>query len=77
MLLTLAQPRDAIVEFEQLQEPRDAESPRYVFALSTALVRAGRVAEGIKLASEARRLALDFGQTELADAIARELARLR
>lgn len=77
MLLALARPEQAVVEFEQLQEPRDAESPRYVFALSTALVRAGRVAEGIKLASEARRLALDFGQTELADAIARELARLR
>ena len=77
MLLALARPEQAVVEFEQLQEPRDAESPRYVFALSTALVRAGRVAEGIRLASEARALALDFGQTELADAIARELARLR
>jgi hypothetical protein len=77
MLLALAQPQQAIIEFEKVQQPRDAESPRYVFALSTALVRAGRVAEGIALASEARRLALEFGQTELAETIARELARVK
>ena len=32
----------AIVELEKLQQPLDAETPRYLFALSTAHVRAGR-----------------------------------
>jgi tetratricopeptide (TPR) repeat protein len=77
MLLFLGQPEQAVVEFEKLQQPVDAETPRYLFALSTAHVRAGRKDEGIKLASDARRLALDYGQTDLADAIVRELAKLK
>jgi tetratricopeptide (TPR) repeat protein len=77
MLLALNRPEQAVVEFEQLQRPVDAETPRYVFALSTAYVRAGRVTEGIELANAARRLAIEQGQTELADAIGRELSKLK
>ena len=57
----------AIVEFEKLQQPVDAETPRYLFALSTALVRAGRIADG-RAGRRPRRSAWppSFGQTELA-----------
>ena len=60
----------AIAEFEKLRQPVDAETPRYLFALSTALVRAGRIAEDARFGAEAQRLATEFGQTELARAIA-------
>jgi hypothetical protein len=40
-------------------------------------VRAGRKAEGITWATEARNLALQFGQHELVAAIERDLARLK
>jgi hypothetical protein len=68
---------DAIAELEKLTEPRDSEAPRYLFALATAHVQASHKDEGIKWAAEARNLALEYGQRELADAIDRELAKLR
>jgi hypothetical protein len=67
----------AIAAFEALREPVDAETPRYLFALSTALVRAGKVEDGRRLAAEAQTLAIEFGQTEFARAIAAELAKLK
>ena len=77
MLLALGRPDEAAMEFMQLQQPVDAETPRYVFALSTAYVLAGKRAEGVKLAADAQRLALEYGQTDLAAAIAAELAKLK
>jgi tetratricopeptide (TPR) repeat protein len=77
MLLALGRNEAAIVEFEKVQQPIDAETPRYVFALSTVYVRAGKTSEGIKLATDAQRLAIEYGQTDLAAAIARELAKLK
>ncbi|MGH9372524.1 MAG: tetratricopeptide repeat protein, partial [Vicinamibacterales bacterium] len=77
MLIALDQVPQAIAELEKLREPQDSETPRYVFALAAAHVRAGHTAEGKALASEAQRLAQQFGQTDLAAAIARELARLK
>ena len=77
MLIALGKPDEAIGELQKLTEPRDAESPRYLFALATAYVRAGHRAEGVKWASDARTLALQFGQNDLAAAIERELASLR
>ena len=59
MLIALARPDDAIVELEKLTEPRDAEAPRYLFALATAHVRAGHRDEGIKWATDAQQLALE------------------
>jgi tetratricopeptide (TPR) repeat protein len=67
----------AIAAFEALREPVDAETPRYLFALSTALVRAGKVEDGRRLAAEAQQLAEKFGQTDFARAIAAELAKLK
>jgi len=77
MLIALGKTDEAIQELEKLQEPRDAEAPRYLFALATAYVRAGRKDEGIKWATDAKALALEHGQQDLAAAIERELARLR
>jgi len=77
MLLVLGEVSEALVEFEKLQQPQDAETPRYVFALATAHVRAGHTDEGLRLATEARRLALQYEQPDLAAAIERELARLK
>jgi len=77
MLIALGKPDEAIGELQKLTEPRDAESPRYLFALATAYVRAGHRAEGVKWASDAKALALQFGQNDLAAAIERELATLK
>jgi tetratricopeptide (TPR) repeat protein len=77
MLIALGQTDEAITELEKLTEPRDADAPRYLFALATAHVRAGHREEGIKWATDAKQLAAARGQAELAAAIERELARLR
>jgi Tfp pilus assembly protein PilF len=77
MLLALGRIDEAILELEKLTQPRDGEAPRYLFALATAYVRAGRKDEGIKWASDAKTLALAHGQSDLAAAIERDLARLR
>jgi tetratricopeptide (TPR) repeat protein len=77
MLLALGRTDEAVKEFARIVEQRDAESPRYLFALAAAYVRSGRKEEGVKWATEAKRLAQEFGQAELAAAIERELARLK
>jgi hypothetical protein len=46
-------------------------------ALSTAYVRSGRKDEGVRWATEARQLALQYGDTALAAAIERDLAMIR
>jgi protein O-GlcNAc transferase len=77
MLLALGRSDDAVAALERLTEPRDDEAPRYLFALATAHLRAGHRDQGIKWATDARQLALEHGQHELAAAIERDLARLR
>jgi tetratricopeptide (TPR) repeat protein len=77
MLIALGRLDEAIAELQKITQPRDAEAPRYLFALSTAYVRAGRKEEGIRWATDARQLALQFGDTALAAAIERELAVIR
>jgi tetratricopeptide (TPR) repeat protein len=77
MLLAQGRSEEAIVELEKLIEPRDAEAPPYIFALATAYVRSGHQAEGIRWATEARQLALKYGDTALAAAIERDLASIR
>ena len=68
---------EAIGELERLRLPEDAEAPRYRFALSAALVRAGKVERGRAEAAAALDLARKFGQSELAASIERDLALLR
>ena len=76
-LLALGRPREAIVELEKLDQPRDAESPRYLFALSVAHIRAGNKDDGIRWATEAKRLAAEYGQHELAASIEQQLGSLK
>ena len=77
MFLAIGKAPEALAEFDKLQQPVDAETPRYLFALSAAYVRTGRKDQGIEMASRAQRLALEYGQSDLASAIARELAKLK
>ena len=77
MLIGQGRPDEAIGVLEPAAEPRDAETPRYLFALATAHVRAGHKEEGVKRATEAAALARALGQQELAAAIERDLAALR
>ena len=77
MLVVLGRLGDAIAELEMLRQPVDPETPRYLFLLSAAYVRSGRIADGVELGGEARRLAFQFGQTDFAAVIAAELAKLK
>ncbi len=77
MLIALGRPEEAVVELQKLTEPRDAEAPRYLFALSTAHLRSGRKDEAVRWATDARQLALQYGDTALAAAIERDLATIR
>ena len=77
MLIALRRYADAISALDPLAEPRDAETPRYLFALATAHIHAGHRAEGVTLATDARDLAVRFGDTALAAAIDRELAAIK
>ena len=77
MLMSQRRDEEAILELRKLTEPRDAEAPRYLFALATAYVRAGRKGEGIIWATDAAALARTFGQEDLAAAIERDLQSLK
>jgi tetratricopeptide (TPR) repeat protein len=77
MLIALGKTREAIAELEKLTAPRDVEAPPYLLALATAYARAGDKALAIKWATDARQLALEHGQQELAAAIDRQLSSIR
>ncbi len=77
MLIALGRSADAVTVLERLIEPRDAESARYVFALSVAHIRSGNKAAGMKWAADARERAAGSSQPELAAAIDRELASIK
>ncbi len=77
MLIALARAPEAVTVLEPIVEPNDAESARYVFALSVACIRSGNKDAGIAWAAEARRRAAAFGQQDLAAAIDRELASIK
>jgi len=73
MLIALNRPDEAVAELQPLTEPRDAEAPRYLFALSVAHARSGHRDQAIAWANEAKQLALKYGDRELAAAIDRNL----
>lgn len=66
----------AIAHLERLREPVDAETARYLFALSVAHVRRGDRAEGRRVAEQALALAQRFGDTATAATIEAELRKL-
>jgi tetratricopeptide (TPR) repeat protein len=75
-LVAAGQLDEAIVELEKIRVPEDDEAPRYLFALSAALVRAGNVQRGRVEALAALELARRYGQSDLAATIERDLAML-
>jgi len=77
MLIAKGRPDEAVAELQKITEPRDAEAPKYLFALSTAYVQAGQKSEGIRWGTAAKQLALQYGDSALAVAIERDLAMIR
>jgi tetratricopeptide (TPR) repeat protein len=67
---------EATVHLETLRSPPHAETPRYLFALSTAYLRGGRKEEAIRVANEALALARQLGDERMASFIASELRKL-
>jgi len=76
MLVAQQKHTEAIAEMEKTLEPEDAETPRYLYALAAAWVRAGDREKGLRYGKEAQQKATALGQTELAATIARDLRRL-
>jgi tetratricopeptide (TPR) repeat protein len=76
MLIARQRYAEAIAELVLVADRDLPDRPRYLFALATAYVLSGDVAAGKHRAIEARDLARQKGQRELADAIDRDLARL-
>lgn len=77
VLMRLKKPDEAIVHLEELREPVDAESAQYLFALSVAYVRTGRVEDATRAALEAIEVARRFGDERTAAAIEAELRKLK
>jgi tetratricopeptide (TPR) repeat protein len=77
LLVSAGRLKEAISQFERLQEPEDEETPRYLFALSAARVRAGEIEDGRAQAAAALTMARRYGQQELAATIERDLAGLK
>src|SRR6266540_1131226 len=68
--------REAIEELQKIVTPEDEETPRYLYALAAAYVRAGDREKGVSYAQEARRKAEALGQAELVASIDKDLRRL-
>jgi Flp pilus assembly protein TadD len=77
MLIARGQFIDAIAQLDPLKSVEHPDRPRFLFGLATAYVLAGRREEGQRYAIEARDLARERGQRELADSIDRDLAKLK
>ncbi len=76
-LIELDQVPEAVSELNGILEPRDAETPSYLHALALAYARLGNASEATARATEARQLAVSFGQAELVSAIDQTLAYLK
>lgn len=67
---------EAIAMLEPLRAPWQPETPRYLFALSTAYLRRGRRGEALRTATEALTLARRLGDERMATFIDAELRKL-
>ena len=77
VLMALGQPGDAIEQLRRVLLPEDDDTPRYMYALSTAYCAAGDPAQASRYAAEALSRAREHGQTELAASIEQSLRRIR
>ena len=76
VLVAAGRLREAIEELQKIVTPEDEETPRYLYALGAAHVRAGNREKGVAYAKEARRKAEALGQAELVASIDKDLRRL-
>ena len=76
MLVAQKRYGDAIAEFTRILQPDDGDTPRFMFALAAAYVRAGKLEDGRRYATQAKQRAEALGQRELAAAIERDLRQL-
>jgi predicted Zn-dependent protease len=77
VLVQLGRPAEAVPQFEQILEPDDEETPRYLYALGAAWARAGDRAQALRHLEDARRRASARGQADLVAAIERDLQRVQ
>lgn len=77
VLLALGQPREAVEQLQKALLPEDGDTPRYMYALSTAYLVAGDAAEAGRYAAQALQRAREHGQTDLAASIEQSLRRIR
>lgn len=77
VLMTLGQPREAIEQLRKVLLPEDDETPRYMYALSTAYFAAGDSTQASRYAAEALSRAREHKQTELAARIEQSLQRIK
>jgi tetratricopeptide (TPR) repeat protein len=68
--------REAIEVFQKIVATDDEDTPRYLYALASAYVRAGERDTGVRYAREARDKAAALGQTDLVASIEKDLGQL-
>jgi tetratricopeptide (TPR) repeat protein len=77
VLVALGRPREAAEQFEWLLVPETIETPRFAYALATAWLAAGEIAQARKYGEQALEIARRLGQTELAAKIEADLNRMK
>lgn len=77
VLVALGRPREAVEQFERLLVPETTETPRFAYALATAWLAAGEIAQARKHGQQALEIARRLGQTELATKIEADLKRMK
>jgi tetratricopeptide (TPR) repeat protein len=77
LLVVQGRSRDAVEQFQRILQPEDNDTPRYMYALASALFAAGERSKGREYAEEALRRARALGQSDLAAQIEREIERMR
>ena len=77
LLLQTGKATEALAELTKLADATGPAAPRMLFALSVASYRAGRIADAVTWGRKARDLAVTEGQSELAAAIERDLAKVK
>ena len=73
VLAALGRPRDAAEHFGRLLVPEDQDTPRYTYALATAWLAAGEIANARKYGEQALETARRLGQHDLAAKIEQDL----
>ncbi len=75
-LLALGRIEEAAAELSRTLLPEDQDTPRYLYALAAANIRLGNLAKALEHTRRARRLALQYRQTDLLEQLNRDLAKL-